>query len=123
MTTYKKYTKSPWEVVYRDDDHCMSMTVIAPKGSMGETSNICRLSAHSIEEQQKPLAITWHQLTPWAGHEALDRDEEDGNDTLMAMAPEMFELLLDLKKYGYLLMVDPELKEKAEELLSRMEAS
>ena len=68
-----KYTPGPWEIVYRDDDQCMCMTVIAPKGSMGETGNVCRLS--DDPKQGEVIAISFHQLIPQASMEAFDRDE------------------------------------------------
>jgi hypothetical protein len=77
-------TPGPWEVVYRDDDHCMTMTVIAPKGSMGDSSNVMRLS--DDPNQANVIAITWHQLTPWAGQESFNNDQSDANDSFIAAA-------------------------------------
>lgn len=85
------YTPGPWEIVYRDDDHCMSMTVIAKKNSMGKTSNICRLS--DDKNQGNVIAITYHQILPWAGQEAFNNDQSEANDRLIAAAPEMYEAL------------------------------
>jgi hypothetical protein len=79
-----KATPGPWEVVHRDDDHSMTMTVIAPKGSMGNSSNVMRLS--DDPNQANVIAITWHQLTPWAGQEAFNNDQSDANDSFIAAA-------------------------------------
>jgi hypothetical protein len=93
-----KHTPGPWEIVYRDDDRCMTMTVIAPKGSMGETRNVMRLS--DDPNQANVIAITWHQLTPWSGQEAFNNEQSDANDKLIAAAPELLEFAQEVRRSG-----------------------
>lgn len=90
-----KFTPGPWEVVHTDDDSCMSMTVIAPKG-LFDPNNSGRLSNEDHEKLEKVIAITFHQLMPIAGFEACEKDEDDGNAFLMAAAPDMYEALREL---------------------------
>ena len=87
-----KHTRGPWEIVYRDDDRCMSMTVIAQKGSMGSVNNVMRLSED--ENRSNVIAITWHQLTPLAGENAFNNDQHDANSRLIAAAPCLLEALV-----------------------------
>jgi hypothetical protein len=96
-----KHTPGPWEIVHRDDDYCMSMTCIAQAGAMRETRNICRLdddiNAHKV------IAITFHQITPRAGMECDDDDDDlscvdraQANSRLIAAAPDLLEALIDV---------------------------
>lgn len=91
------YTKGDWEIVYRDDEQHMCMTVIAPKGTMGDTSNICRLC--DDPNQDKVIAIVLHQIRPLAGIDAIDRSEDEGNAALMVNAARMYEALLICSEY------------------------
>jgi hypothetical protein len=92
MMDKSKFTPGPWEVVYRDDESFMCMTLIAPKGLMNP-DNVGRLIDEPIETQEKVIAITHHQLLPMAGHEACEKDEEEANAELMAAAPDMYKAL------------------------------
>ena len=87
-----KHTPGPWEVVYRDDESFMCMTLIAPKGLMNP-NNVGRLIDEPTEVQEKVIAITFHQLLPFSGYQAFDKDEQEANDRLIASAPEMLEAL------------------------------
>jgi len=92
MSKYK-FTPGPWEVIHTDDNLCMSMTIIAPKGLFlgGETFGM--LSNEQPEKLGKLIAVTFHQLDPIVGFDACERDEDDGNAHLIASAPEMYEAL------------------------------
>ena len=92
------FTPGPWEVVYRDDESCMQMTVITPKGLMMPTSNEGQLDFEQDEKLEKVIAITYHQLKPIVGYDASEKDEEDANAHLIAAAPEMYAALEKFKK-------------------------
>ncbi|MGZ5077015.1 MAG: hypothetical protein ACXV9R_10365 [Methylobacter sp.] len=93
----EKHTPGPWEIVYRDDDHCMCMTVIAAKGSMGNTRNVMRL--RDDPNQANVIAITFHQLIPWSGQDAFNNDQSKANDRLIAAAPELLEALRYARRF------------------------
>lgn len=119
-----KHTPGPWEIVYRDDDHCMTMTVIAPAGSMGKSSNICRLS--DDKNQANVIAITWHQITPWAGQEAFNNDESDANDNLIAAAPDLLEVILAIKNWdieNYKLDIPLEIRKQMQAAIDKATSS
>lgn len=88
-----KFTPGPWEIVHRDDDYSMCMTVIAPKGAMTPTDNVMCFS--DDPNRFKAIAITNHQISPLVG-EACDCDELAANARLISKAPEMFECLKEI---------------------------
>ena len=85
-----KYTPAPWEIIHRDDDYSMCMTVICQKGLMGSPDNDMWLS--DDPNRDKVIAMTLHQMNPTVG-EDYDIDIIEGNTNLMSKAPEMYELL------------------------------
>ncbi len=87
-----KHTPAPWELVYRDDERFMSMTLIAPKGSMGNVNNTHQL--HADHHPEKVIAIVSHQSYPFAGLEAFENGEDDANERLIVSAPELLEALI-----------------------------
>lgn len=98
-----KHTPGPWEIVYGDDKDCQCMTCIAPKGVFSTGHNVGRFSDHTLSRQSKIIAITFHQLPPYAGFEiATDNlkfvDIAEANAKLIAKAPEMFETLIEMSE-------------------------
>lgn len=91
-----KFTPGPWEIVHRDDDYSMCMTVIAPKGAMTPTDNVMCLS--DDPDRFKAIAVTNHQISPCVGL-AYNCDELCANARLISKAPEMFELLKEFKEW------------------------
>lgn len=92
-----KFTPGPWEVVHTDDNLCMSMTVITPKGLFEDKQTYGMLSNEPSGKLGKIIAVTFHQLEPIVGFEACEKDEDDGNAYLIAAAPEMYEALLKVE--------------------------
>lgn len=88
-----KFTPGPWEVVNTDDNLCMSMTVITPRGLFERNETNGMLSDESSDKLGKIIAVTFHQIDPIVGLEACDKNEDDGNARLIASAPEMYESL------------------------------
>jgi hypothetical protein len=82
-----------WEVVHRDDEKHMCMSVIAPVGSMGDTGNIMQLQ--DDPNHNKVVAIVFHQCYPFVNNsESLEFEDKNEIERLIAAAPEMLDLLI-----------------------------
>ena len=88
-----RHTPGPWEMVHRDDQSFMSMTVIAQKGRMGNTANVCRLFDDPNAEDV--IAVVYHQLDPLAG-QGCEIEEAFGNAKLISLAPKLLDALREL---------------------------
>lgn len=89
-----KHTKGErWEVVRRDDEMHMSMSVIAPKGLMGSLDSTELLSEDP--NRDKIVAIVFHQCYPFVNNSKFLKFEDKNEiERLVAAAPEMFDLLI-----------------------------
>jgi hypothetical protein len=89
-----KQTKGhKWEVVHRDDEKHMCMSVIAPVGSMGDAGNIMQLQ--DDPNHNKVVAIVFHQCYPFVNNsESLEFEDKNEIERLIASAPEMLDLLI-----------------------------
>lgn len=83
------HTPGPWEVVHRDDNNYMSMTLVAQKGVFDTPDNVRQLRDEPDHVQERVIAITFHQSLPIVGDHAIDCNQERGNAKLIALAPEM----------------------------------
>jgi hypothetical protein len=89
-----KHTKGErWEVVRRDDEMHMSMSVIAPKGLMGSLDSTKLLSKDP--NRDKIVAIVFHQCYPFVNNsKSLKFEDKNEIERLIAAAPEMLDLLI-----------------------------
>jgi hypothetical protein len=69
-------TAGNWEAVYRDDDHHMCLTAIAPVGAFAETRNIGRIRDDPEEAIETIVALTYSQNYPPAGDQNSERNTE-----------------------------------------------
>lgn len=82
-----------WEVVRRDDEMHMSMSVIAPKGLMGSLDSTELLSEDP--NRDKIVAIVFHQCYPFVNNsKSLKFEDKNEIERLIAAAPEMLDLLI-----------------------------